>query len=780
MERKQESRNIPYHALLQESQKLGRWLEQQSTDLSDARQQVKEEVSRRKQAEENLYQLQKAVDMMQLGITITNLDGNIIYINPAQAEMHGYTEQELLGQKIDVFTPPAHQKPLTLESIKSWKGLIREGISVRKNSTTFPVRLLSEVLKCAEGEPCAIVTSSEDISERKHTDAELKKYRKQLEEMVAGRTTELMATNEILQQEILEHQRTEAALQKSQERYRIVLEAVPDPIMVYDRKGEIAYLNPAFSRIFGWTLHDVRRDGINFIPIEHLDETRIISSQIQRGKTISGIESYRLTKGGERVNVSISGAGFFDDDQRLQGSVITLQDITARKKTEEEIRFLAYHDDLTSLPNRKSFYMRLEDTLLQSQSHGRQHRRTNENPWAVLFLDLDKFKNVNDTLGHDVGDDLLQKAAKRLQDCVRKSDYIFRLGGDEFTVILTNLTHDTDVVKVTQKIRHEIAQPYTIQNHEVYVTVSVGISVYPIDGQDVETLVKNADIAMYAAKENRQGYRIFSSEMNTKAQERMNLENNLRTALQNKQLAVYYQPIANHHNDIIGMEALLRWHHPELGIISPTKFIPIAEENGFIASIGEWVLQTACRQAKDWQIKGYHGMCVAVNLSAHQFKETDLIETVEQTLRQTGLASNCLKLEITESSLMEQPDQAIATMNYLRSKGIHFSIDDFGTGYSSLSYLKRLPIDILKIDRSFVMDAPTNKDDREIIKTIIAMARNLNMNTLAEGVETKDQQTFLTQNGCQMMQGYYFGRPMPAEQFEHVLQNRHSPFAFAG
>ena len=778
--REQKSPEIDPHALLKRSQELGKWLEEQNTELSNARQELSNEVALRKQAEESLYHLQKAIEMMQLGITITDLDGNIIYLNPAQAEMHGYQGHELLGRHVDLFSPQPHRRSLTLERIKSWKGLMREDIDVRKDSTTFPVRLISEVITCAAGEPSAIVTSSEDISERKRTEAELEKYREQLEEMVAERTTELMATNEILQQEILEHQRTEAALRKSQERYRIVLEAVPDPVMVYDRKGEIAYLNPSFSRVFGWTLNDVRLSGINFIPLEHLDETRIISSQIQRGKTISGLETCRFTKNGRRISVSISGSGFFDDDRQLQGSVITLQDITTRKKTEEEIRYLAYHDDLTGLPNRKSFYMRLEDKLLQSQSQGRQHRRTNENPWAVLFLDLDKFKNVNDTLGHDVGDDLLKEVGKRLHDCVRKSDYIFRLGGDEFTIILTNLTHDTDVVKVAQKIRYEIAQPYTIQHHEVYVTVSVGISIYPIDGQDAETLVKNADIAMYAAKEARQGYRIFSSEMNSKALERMNLENKLRTALQNKELAVYYQPITNHRNRIIGMEALLRWHHPELGIISPTKFIPLAEENGFISSIGEWVLQAACLQVKEWQQKGYQDLCVAVNLSAQQFTETDLEGTVEQALRQSGLAPNCLKLEITESGLMEQPDQAINTMNHLRAKGILFSIDDFGTGYSSLNYLKRLPIDTLKIDRSFVMDAPTDKDDQEIIKTIIAMAHNLKMNTVAEGVETREQQSFLAQNGCQMMQGYYFGRPMPAKQFEQILQTGHRLPALAG
>ncbi len=760
---------------LEKQKKLERRFEEQTVKLRNANEQLKKEIAGRKRVEKHLRPLEKAIDMMQLGVTISNLDGKIVYTNRAEAEMHGYQVEELLGQDVSILAPPELQKPLALDQIKAWKGLIRESVNIRKDGTAFPVWLMSEIVKCAEGEPCAIVTSCEDITKRKQVEEELKKYRSHLERIVADRTAKLTETNEQIRREITEHKRTTEALRKSEEKYRILLEAVPDPVVVYDTTGKIAYLNPAFSRIFGWTLSESKGRDIDFVPGENLLEATWIFVKIKRAETISGIETCRLTRDGSRLKVSISGAGFFDSRGRLQGSVITIQDITERKKTEEEIKFLAYHDALTGLPNRKSFYMRLENELLQSHSQYGGKRRASGRKWAILFLDLDRFKYVNDTLGHDVGDELLQLAALRLQTCLRKSDYIFRHGGDEFTIILNALTNDTDVAKVAQKIREEIARPYYIKDHELHITISIGISIYPTDGKDVESLVKNADMAMYAAKEERQGYRFFAEEMNRKAQERMILESNLRNALQQDQLALYYQPLTDNRNRVIGMEALLRWFHPELGMISPSRFIPLAEEIGVIVPIGRWVLHAACKQVRKWHDMGYTGVSVAVNLSARQLREPDMIETVEQVLKDTGLDPDYLKLEVTESSIMEHPEQAAAKMKILRAKGIHFSIDDFGTGYSSLSYLKRLPINILKIDRSFVADSTTDTDDQEIIKTIIAMARNLSMDTVAEGVETKEQQEFLIQHGCHMMQGYYFGRPMPAGQFEKMLHSCHNP-----
>ncbi len=615
----------------------------------------------------------------------------------------------------------------------------------------------------------------EENARRQQAEMALQQANEALEERVQARTSALKQANRSLTAEITERKQVEEALRESEERHRTVLESAPEPVVVYDKEGRVRYFNPAFSRVFGWTLSESEGHTIEFVSLEHLPEARLIFEKITHGKTVSGIETFRLTKDGISVPVSISGAGFFDSQSMLQGSVITIQDITERKQREEETWFIANHDVLTGLPNRRSFYMCLEDELIQSHSQTGGDRRVKGAKWALLFLDLDKFKDINDTLGHDAGDELLQVVADRLKHCIRKNDYIFRLGGDEFTVLLNALVHDIDVAKVVEKIRKAVAQPYCIKGHELYVTVSIGISIYPDDGEDVETLVRNADMAMYAAKEERQGYHFFTEDMNRKALERIKLESSLRTALQNNQLVVYYQPLVSDKAQIVGMEALLRWYHPELGVVSPAQFIPIAEETGAIVSIGKWVLYTACQQARAWHDKGYEELYVAINLSPRQFKDPDLVGMVEEALEAAGLPPDCLKLEVTESSIMENPEQAIAKMELLRARGIHFSIDDFGTGYSSLGYLKRFPVDTLKIDRSFVMEASTNKDDQEIIKTIISMAHNLKMKTVAEGVETQDQQDFLTRQGCHMTQGYYHGRPMPADKFEEILQTGKIP-----
>ncbi len=596
------------------------------------------------------------------------------------------------------------------------------------------------------------------VDERETEDV-LRNYQDKLE-------LQLLEANDGLKREIEVRKQTESALRESEEKHRIVLEAAPDPVSVCDMEGKVTYLNPAFTRVFGWTLEESLGRRIEFMPTEQLPETKTIIANLKYCEPFSGIETCRLNKEGHKVDVSISGSFFYDSHGEPLGSVLTLQDISERKRVEEEIAFIAYHDVLTGLPNRKSFYKCLEEKLNQSQ------RRIGDSKWALLFMDLDRFKYVNDTLGHDAGDELLKGMAERLQNCLRKSDHVFRLGGDEFTVILNNLLKDMDIAQVVSKIRKTVSLPWMLKETEVFITASIGISVYPDDGRTVEVLVKNADMAMYVAKEEGDGYRFFTEEMNIKAVERMNMGNNLRTALERRQFILYYQPLVGESEQIVGAEALLRWQHPVMGLVNPDKFIHLAEETGIIVPIGEWVLRTACKRAKKWHDMGYRGLYVAVNLSTRQFREKNLAETIERILEESGLSPNYLKLEVTESGIMEDPEEAIAKMNRLRSKGIRFSIDDFGTGYSSLSYMKRFPIDTLKIDRSFIAESATNRDDREIIKTIISMARNLSIETVAEGVENKDQQDFLSRHGCRMMQGYYFGRPMPAVELEDILRRK--------
>jgi len=574
---------------------------------------------------------------------------------------------------------------------------------------------------------------------------------------------------------LIQRKRTEDALKESEEKHRIFLESVPDPVIVYDLKENITYLNPAFTRVFGWTHKALVQHASEFIPPEKASEASLIIDKISFGETVSGLETSRLTDKGELIDVSISGAGFFDRRGQLRGHVLTLQDISVRKRNEKEIRFLAYHDVLTGLPNRKAFYENMDDKLLQER-YTEKHDRRNSGKiekWALLFLDLDRFKIVNDTLGHDVGDKLLKSVAQRLRDCLRQRDAIFRLGGDEFTIIITDLQNTLEVATISRKIQQELSRPHRIHNHELYVTASIGISFYPDDGNTVEVLVKNADMAMYAAKESGRGFHFFTEDMNRKAQERLLLENGLQQAIRGNQFLLYYQPLVDSRNGIVGMEALIRWNHPQKGIISPLHFIPLAEETRAIVLIGKWVLHTACHQLKKWHEAGYDALYMSVNVSTRQFKEPDFVESVEQALASSGLNPEFLKLEITESSIMEEPDEAVVKMEKLRERGVHFSIDDFGTGYSSLSQMKRFPIDTLKIDRSFVMDSTQNPDDREIIKAILSMAHNLHIETVAEGVETKEQKEFLTHAGCLMMQGYYFGRPVTVDELENTLRENY-------
>ena len=710
---------------------LEKRIEERTHKLNSLNKTLQEDIRRREQAENRLGLLEQAVEFMQIGVFISDLDGRIRYVNATGAKMHGFQQEELLGQEMSIFTPPTLKKPLNLSQVAGWKGLVRESVHFCKDGATFPVWLMSEIVMDSDGEPYALVTSCEDITERK---------------------------------------RAEAALRKSEEQHRILLESAPDPVVVYDLEATVIYLNPSFTRVFGWGLEESLGREIDFVPPENLRDNKVFFEQIRQGEIVSGFESNRLTKDGRKIDVSLSGAGFFDAAGKLQGSVVTLQDITLRKQRERDIKFLAYYDPLTGLLNRKSFYQYAEDELQRSFHRRSGERRLQGVKWALLFMDLDNFKQINDSLGHKVGDRLLKSVAFRIGRCLRKSDQIFRFGGDEFTVLLNNLANDTDVAKVAQKIRAEVSQVYTIDGHELHVTASVGISIYPDDGEQVETLVKNADMALYAAKASREGYRFFTAEMNQAALERMRLEHHLHSALQEKQFQLYYQPLVDKHRHLVGMEALIRWRHPEWGLVSPAKFIPIAEETGFIVPIGEWVLEEACRRVIAWHEMGFPKLSVAVNLSPRQFKEPGLIDMVMRILDESGLAPQYLKLEVTEGGIMEDPEGAIKKMKALREKGVRFALDDFGTGYSSLSYLKRFPIDTLKIDRSFVIDCPHDKGDQEIIKTIIAMARNLDMDTVAEGVETREQQDFLMSHGAHVLQGYYYGKPMAAQSFENLLE----------
>ncbi|MHB1404918.1 MAG: putative bifunctional diguanylate cyclase/phosphodiesterase [Desulfitobacteriaceae bacterium] len=440
-------------------------------------------------------------------------------------------------------------------------------------------------------------------------------------------------------------------------------------------------------------------------------------------------------------------------------------DIKEYKEDNESIKRMAYHDALTGLPNRYLFDDRLSVALEQARRY--QHML------GVMFLDLDHFKCINDTLGHAVGDQFLQEVARRLQGCLREGDTVSRMGGDEFTVLLPEVISQNDAVKVAQRVIEALKQPFWMDDRELYITSSIGIAIHPKHGEDAETLLRLADVAMYQAKSaGRNNYKVFTPGMNAGTLERMDLECGLRHALERQELLLYYQPQLDvRTGKIVGAEALLRWQNPKWGLVLPLHFIPLAEENGLISSIGEWVLRTACAQNVMWQKSGYSSLRIAVNLSVRQFQQPNLVRLVADVLEETGLDPELLELEITESVAMQNVDFTSRKLKELKRMGVRIAIDDFGIGYSSLNYLKRLPITTLKIDKTFINDCTSNHEDAMIISAVVALAKSLQYKVIAEGVETHGQFAFLQKTNCDEVQGYLFGKPVPAEDFERLFSN---------
>jgi diguanylate cyclase (GGDEF)-like protein/PAS domain S-box-containing protein len=468
---------------------------------------------------------------------------------------------------------------------------------------------------------------------------------------------------------------------------------------------------------------------------------------------------------GEMRCLSFSGEPVVDSAGRFAGYRGIARDVTQSRRAEERIRRLAHFDELTGLPNRTMFMHTLQRAFSLAQRRGKQ--------FALFFIDLDRFKNINDSLGHEAGDRLLQVVAQRLRQNLRESDTVARLGGDEFVVLVEDCTDVRELNAIAQNILAALGRPYLLSGQEYHVTGSIGISTYPADGQDPAALLKNADIAMYLAKDRgKNNFQFYSAQQNAHSFERLALESALRHALERSEFVLHYQPkmeIAS--GRIVGVEALLRWRHPDFAMVAPNQFIPLAEETGLIVPIGRWVLRTACAQSAAWRREGAAPLRVAVNLSARQFSDDRLIDDIGEALEQAGLPGTALELEITESMVMQNPDRAVLTLTRLRELGIAVSIDDFGTGYSSLGYLKRFPIDNVKIDRSFIKDLPHDADDAAITRAVIAMAQSLRIRVIAEGVETREQMQFLRDLECDECQGYYLSRPLPSSEFAQFARS---------
>jgi diguanylate cyclase (GGDEF)-like protein/PAS domain S-box-containing protein len=578
---------------------------------------------------------------------------------------------------------------------------------------------------------------------------------------------------------MLRSARSVLALQTSQERLANAQEIAHLGNWALDlRTGEFDCSDEIF-RIFGFDPREAGRSAADLLNRLHPNDREVVRESIElhfaEGRAFDIDHRVILSDESERT-VHTEGRRILDDAGEAIWFEGTAQDITERKHAEEEIRHLAFHDSLTGLANRRL----LRELLIQAVQRAERKKQ----PFGLLYLDIDNFKRINDTLGHPAGDLYLQSVADRLTRSVRATDWVSRtvaeqanssvarLGGDEFAVILTQIRDPEAAALSAQRILTELSRPFSLEGHEVVATASIGITTWPADGQDVDTLLRNADAAMYHAKEQgKNAYQFYSSSMNIDAMERMEQESKLRKALRREELEVYYQPkVDANSKELCGMEALVRWNHPDLGLIPPSQFIGLAEETRLIIPIGEWVLRSACAQTKAWMDAGLSPKSVAVNFSAHQFHDPDLFSTIVCALKDAELEGCHLEIEITESTLMKHMSAATDLLSSLKQHRITVAIDDFGTGYSSLRYLRELPVDTLKIDQSFVRDVTTNRNAAEIATAIITMARSLQLTVVAEGVETEEQAEFLRSRGCNQLQGFLISRPVPADQFEKLLR----------
>ena len=671
-------------------------------------------------------------------VFLTAPEGVILAANPAACKLLGRSEEEIckLGREglVDVSSPQLSD----FLAKRSRTGSARaELILIRGDGSRFPGEVCSEQFIDAQQKIRTILTLR-DLTERN-----------QAERMLA----------------------------ESEEQYRSLIAAMEEGVTLQDENSKILAFNKSAERILGLSADQLRgktsfdpdwysihEDGSPF-PGETHPVVVTLRTGVPQSDVIMGIHK----PDGSLTWISINVQPIFQEGKTTPYRVVaTMHDITERKIAQEHIERLAHFDQLTGLPNRTLLNDRFRYALSLAQRSGET--------LAVMFLDLDHFKDINDTLGHNVGDEVLMEVAKRLKAAVREEDTISRQGGDEYILILPATDADGAGL-VASKLIDVVARPCHIEQHELTVTASIGIAIYPHDGTNLESLSKNADISMYRAKrEGRNGFRFYTPEMQLHSARNLTLANGLRHALERHELELHYQPqFSLQDGHIVGVEALLRWQHPEMGMVSPGEFIPIAESTGQIISIGDWVLRTAARQLKAWMDNGMPPMMMAVNLSAVQFRQKDLPSLIDRILDEVKLPHHLLELELTEATTMDNTQAAVNMMNKLHERGIRMSIDDFGTGYSSLSYLKQFKVYKLKIDQSFVRDIINDSGDRAIVTAIINMASSLDLQTIAEGVETAQQLNFLRLQGCIEAQGYYFSKPLPAKEFEEFARTKAGP-----
>ena len=647
------------------------------------------------------------------GVYRNTLDGRILECNDALARMLGYdSKEEVIGLNARDLYYRAEDRDPFITAIRREGGLRNLEICLRRKDG-LPVWLLESV----------------------HT---------------LGSGGELLEGTMI---DITDRKLAEDALRDSEARYRLMAENSTDMISRSSARGRFLYVSDAARHILGYDPSEMIGHSIFelALPDDH-HVLRRVTELLEEPQTFS----YRVRrKSGEQIWLESRSRALRDASGAITEIVAVSRDISERRRAEEQIEYQAYHDALTGLPNRLLF----RDRLTIALAHAKRQRT----PLAVMFLDIDRFKNVNDTLGHSLGDELLRAVAARLRSVLREGDTVARMGGDEFTVLLLDLKKPEDAVTIAQKLLDTVAVPLHVDGHELYVTTSIGIALFPVDGDTAEALLQRADGAMYRAKEaGRNSYQLCTAAMNTRATERLSIETALRRALERDELVLHFQPqVRVDTRQIAGMEALLRWNRPGHGLVLPGMFIGVAEETRMITPIGEWVLRQACRQAKAWQEKGRTSLRVSVNLSPRQFQHADLGKVVAAALEESGLDPHLLELEITESTAMINMERSVLTVAALREIGVGIALDDFGTGHSSLSYLRRFPIDRVKIDQEFVHAIEVSRSNRAIVSAIVAMAHGLDLAVTAEGVETDEQLLFLAEQHCEEVQGFLFGKPQP-------------------
>jgi len=698
---------------------------------------IARDITSRKRSEEQSKLQSAALEAAANGIVITDFEGKIVWVNRAFTAMTGYSEEEVLGKNPRLLNsglqPQSYYADLwsTISSGRVWHGEI---VNRRKDGTTYVEEMtITPVIRDAHNPANRyFIAIKQDISERKRD-----------EETLLFKTA------------LLEAQ----------------AETTIDGILVVDESGHIVFANKQFGLQFGISddVLSTRDDHIvlNYVVPNVEDSDAFI-------RRVKYLYDHRNEKSRDELKFKNGkvfdrySAPLVDSKGQYRGRIWYFRDITDRKVAEQRVQYLAYYDALTGLPNRTLLKDRLSKALAVAR---RQTHRV-----ALLFLDLDRFKDINDSLGHSVGDLLLQEVAERLKRWGREQDTIARLGGDEFLITLTHIKDVADAAVAAERLMDTMTADFLIEGHSLSVGCCLGISIFPEHGADSEALIKNADAAMYVAKaDGRSNFRFFTQEMNTQVAERLSLESSLRLALGKKELFLVYQPQMDiDTGKITGVEALLRWQHPELGLVPPDKFIRIAENCGLILPIGEWVLKTACSQARKWQDEGIPSVTVAVNVSAVQFRQEGFCGLVRELLRETGLAPQYLELELTESLLLANADLMLSVIKELKSMGLTLAIDDFGTGYSSFSYLRQFQIDKLKIDRSFIRDVAVDNDDAAITAAIISMAKSLHLKVIAEGVEDEAQVAFLRAHQCDEIQGYYFSKPLAADKVSDKLRS-HGP-----